>query len=160
MGTKRYFVSACLLGQKVRYDGKDCLVKEVLESLVPNQYISLCPEISGGLPIPRPPAEIQNGSGLDVLAQKSLVIDILGNDVSQAFIQGAYLALKVAQDFHATHAILKAHSPSCGSDLIYNGSFSGHKIQGDGVTAALFKQHGTVVMTEDEFLAQLSQTIL
>ena len=160
MGTKRYFVSACLLGQKVRYDGKDCLVKEVLESLVPNQYISLCPEISGGLPIPRPPAEIQNGSGSDVLLQKASVIDVLGNDLSKTFIDGAYQALKVAQDFSVTHAILKAHSPSCGSDLIYNGSFSGHKIQGDGVTAALFKQHSIVVMTEHEFLAQLSQTIL
>lgn len=152
---KRYFISACLLGQKVRYDGKDCLVKELLESLVPNQYISLCPEVSGGLPTPRSPAEIQNGSGFDVLIQKALVIDTIGNDVSDAFIKGAYQALKVAQNFQATHAILKANSPSCGSDTIYDGSFSGKHILGNGVTAALFKQHRIVVMTENEFLETL-----
>src|SRR5690606_40356098 len=77
------------------------------------QYISLCPEISGGLPIPRPPAEIQNGSGLDVLAQKSLVIDILGNDVSQAFIQGAYLALKVARSEEHTSELQSRENLVC-----------------------------------------------
>lgn len=153
--SKQYFISACLLGQKVRYDGKDCLVKEILNHLLPNQYISLCPEVSGGLPTPRPPAEIQNGLGSDVLVKNTLVIDTIGNDVSQAFINGAYQALKVAQDFSVTHAILKAKSPSCGSGLIYDGTFSGKKISGDGVTAALFKQHGIVVMTEDEVLLQL-----
>lgn len=153
--SKQYFISACLLGQKVRYDGKDCLVKEILNHLLPNQYISLCPEVSGGLPTPRPPAEIQNGLGSDVLVKNALVIDTIGNDVSQAFINGAYQALKVAQDFSVTHAILKAKSPSCGSGLIYDGTFSGKKISGDGVTAALFKQHGIVVMTEDEVLLQL-----
>lgn len=95
--------------------------------------------MSGGLSTPRPPAEIQNGSGSEVLLKKALVINILGNDVSEPFIQGAYQALKVAQDFQATHAILKVKSPSCGSGLIYDGSFLGHQVQGDGDTAALFK---------------------
>ena len=155
MTSKRYFISACLLGQKVRYDGKDCLVKELLESLVPNQYISLCPEIAGGLSTPRPPAEIQSGSGSDVLKHEVCVIDAVGTNVSFAFIEGAYQALKLAQDFQVTHAILKAKSPSCGSGMIYDGSFSGNKISGDGVTAALFKQYGMVVMTEIEFLETL-----
>lgn len=152
MTSRRYFISACLLGQKVRYDGQDCLVQELLEHLIPHQYTSLCPEVAGGLSIPRPPAEIQNGSGLKVLHQKVPVIDVFGHDVSAAFIQGAYQALKVAQDFQVTHAILKSKSPSCGRGLIYDGSFSGNKISGDGVTAALFQQHRIIVMTEDEFL--------
>lgn len=152
MSRKRYFISACLLGQKVRYDAQDCLIQELFERISPNQYISLCPEITGGLPTPRPPAEIQFGSGQDVLNGKVPVLDINGDNVSSAFMDGAYQVLKVAQDFQATHAILKSKSPSCGSGWIYDGSFSGHKVHGDGVTAALFKQHGIVVMTEDEFL--------
>lgn len=67
----------------------------------------------------------------------------------------AYAALELAQKFQVTHAVLKANSPSCGSKLIYDGSFTGNKIQGDGVTAALFKQHDIEVMTEDEFLQMI-----
>ncbi|KGT46898.1 MULTISPECIES: DUF523 domain-containing protein [Acinetobacter] len=155
MQQRRYLISACLLGQKVRYDGQDCLLKELLEHLVPDQYVSLCPEVSGGLPIPRPPAEIQSGDGRDVLLYQAHVVDIKGTDVSDTFIKGAYAALELAQNFQVTHAILKANSPSCGSDLIYDGSFSGRKIQGQGVTAVLFQQHGIMVMTEQEFLQQL-----
>ena len=154
MEQQRYFISACLLGQKVRYDGQDCLVKNLLDYLIPSQYVSLCPEVSGGLPTPRAPAEIHNGSALQVFNHQAQVIDQNGHDVSAAFIKGAYLALTIAQNFKVTHAILKANSPSCGSQFIYDGSFSGRKILGDGITAALFKQHGIQVMTEDEFLNQ------
>lgn len=153
--SKRYLISACLLGHKVRYDGQDCLLKELLQHLLPDQYVSLCPEISGGLAIPRPPAEIQSGNGRDVLLYQANVVDINGTDVSEAFIQGAYATLDLAQRFQVTHAILKANSPSCGSDLIYDGSFTGTKIQGQGVTAVLLQQHGIMVMTEHEFLQQL-----
>ncbi|MFW1754569.1 DUF523 domain-containing protein [Acinetobacter wanghuae] len=153
--SKRYFISACLLGQKVRYDGKDCLIQDILNHLLAHQYVTLCPEMAGGLPTPRQPAEIQHASGINVLEQKALILDVTGKNVSEAFIDGAYCALKAAQDFQVTHAILKAKSPSCGSGLIYDGAFSGQKILGDGVTAALFKQHGIVVLTEDEFLRSL-----
>ena len=83
------------------------------------------------------------------------VIDINGTDISETFIQGAYAALDLARRFQATHAILKANSLSCGSDLIYDGSFTGTKIQGQGVTAALLQQHGIMVLNEHEFLQQL-----
>ena len=136
------------------------MIKGILDHLLPDQYISLCPEVAGDLPTPRPPAEIQYASGIDVLQHQAFVLDNLGNDVSNAFIDGAHQTLKLAQQFKVTHAILKAKSPSCGSDLIYDGSFSGHKVHGDGITAALFKQHGITVMTEHEFLVQLSKTIL
>ena len=155
MQSKRYLISACLLGYKVRYDGQDCLLKELLQHLLPDQYVSLCPEVSGGLAIPRPSAEIQSGNGHNVLLQQTHVVDINGTDVSDAFIKGAYAALDLAQRFQATHAILKANSLSCGSDLIYDGSFTGTKIQGQGVTAALLQQHGIMVLNEHEFLQQL-----
>ena len=155
MLSKRYLISACLLGHKVRYDGQDCLLKELLQHLLPAQYVSLCPEVSGGLAIPRPPAEIQSGNGHDILLRHAHVVDINGTDISEAFIQGAYAALDLARRFQVTHAILKANSPSCSSKLIYDGSFTGNKIQGDGVTAALLKQHGMEVMTEDEFLQMI-----
>jgi len=90
-----------------------------------------------------------------VLLQQTHVVDINGTDVSDAFIKGAYAALDLARRFQVTHAILKANSPSCGSDLIYDGSFTGTKIQGQGVTAALLQQHGIIVMTEQDFLKQL-----
>ena len=155
MAGKFYLISACLLGHKVRYDGRDCLVKELVDHLLSDQYVTICPEVSGGLPIPRPAAEIQSGDGRDVLLYQAHVIDINGTDVSDAFIKGAYAALDLAQRFQATHAILKANSPSCSSKLIYDGSFTGNKIQGDGVTAALLIQHDIKVMTEDEFLQMI-----
>lgn len=156
---QRYFISACLLGQKVRYDGQDCLVKSLFDHLIPSQYVSLCPEVSGGLAIPRAAAEIYRGSALQVFKQQAQVIDQEHNDLSAAFIKGAYQALKIAQDFKVTHAILKANSPSCGSQYIFDGTFSAQKILADGLTAALFKQHGIQVMTEDEFLDRMISKI-
>ncbi len=91
-----------------------------------------------------------------MLLQQTHVVDINGTDVSDAFIKGAYAALDLAQRFQATHAILKANSLSCGSDLIYDGSFTGTKIQGQGVTAALLQQHGIMVLNEHAFLQQLN----
>lgn len=80
---------------------------------------------------------------------------LAGQDVSAEFIQGAKATLALAQQHQVTHVILKSNSPSCGSTLIYDGSFTGQKIQGVGVTTALLQQHGFVVMTENEFLSQL-----
>ena len=160
MSHKRYFISACLLGQKVRYDGKDCLVSKLVQALLDENYVSLCPEVSAGLPTPRPAAEIRYGSGTDVLFGHAQVLSSDAQNISDAFIQGAYKALALAQANHVTHAVLKANSRSCGSDGIYDGSFTGQKIAGDGVTAALFRQHGIQVVTEQQFLAELTQTKL
>ena len=160
MSHKRYFISACLLGQKVRYDGKDCLVSELVQALLDKNYVSLCPEVSAGLPTPRPAAEIRHGSGADVLLGHAQVFSSDGQQISDAFIQGAYKALALARANHVTHAVLKANSPSCGSDGIYDGSFTGQKIAGEGITAALFRQHGIHVVTEQQFLVELTQTKL
>lgn len=154
----RYLISACLLGQKVRYDGRDCLVKAILDHVMPKQYVAICPEVAGGLSIPRPAAEIQLGDGHDVLAGQAQVMTRDQHNVSQAFIHGAYAALSLAQQHGITHAILKSNSPSCGYSTIYDGSFSGQKRLGDGVTAALLKQHGITVLTEQAFLDLLKST--
>ncbi len=89
MSHKRYFISACLLGQKVRYDGKDCLVSQLVQALLDKNYVSLCPEVSAGLPTPRPAAEIRHGSGADVLLGRAQIFSSDGHQISEVFIQGA-----------------------------------------------------------------------
>ncbi|MCK4452122.1 MAG: DUF523 domain-containing protein, partial [Anaerolineae bacterium] len=109
------------------------------------------PEVAGGLPTPRPPAEIQGGDGGDVLEGRARVVNIEGKDVTAEFLAGARKALRVAQRWDIKEAILKARSPSCGVGPIYDGSFSGRLVEGDGVTAALLEREGIIVRNEDEW---------
>ncbi len=153
--SKKYLISACLVGENVRYDGQNCLQQQLKQLIDTNQAVMMCPEVSGGLQTPRLAAEIVGGNGHDVLNHQAKVLDTEGNDVTQAFILGAEKTLKLAQLHQITHIILKANSPSCGSVMIYDGSFTGHKIHGVGVTTALLEQHGFQVLTEDVFLKQL-----
>lgn len=151
----KYLISACLANQPVRYDGRGYQFEKIL-NLIKSQHIILaCPETLGGLATPRAPAEIVGGSALDVLNGFAQVIDNLGKDVSQAFIQGAYATLKLAQLHQVDIVVLKENSPSCGSHFIYDGSFSGQKIAAIGVTTALLIQHGFKVISEQEFLQEL-----
>ena len=135
--------SACLCGHKVRYDGGDCAVPNAL----PEQVLPICPEVMGSLPIPRAPAEIVGGDGHDVWAGRARVMDVNGVDVTEAFKQGAKLALQRLQAAHIDTVYLKSKSPSCGQGQIYDGSFSGQLREGDGVSTALFKQHGICVIS-------------
>ena len=135
--------SACLCGHKVRYDGGDCAVQNAL----PEQILPICPEVMGGLPTPRAPAEIVGGDGHDVWAGRAHVLDAHGVDVTEAFKQGAKLALRRLQAAHIDTVYLKSKSPSCGQGQIYDGSFSGQLREGDGVSTALFKQHGICVIS-------------
>ncbi|MDM1759013.1 MULTISPECIES: DUF523 domain-containing protein [Acinetobacter] len=151
----KYLISACLIGENVRYDAKNCLQQQLKQLIEQQKAVYICPEVTGGLSIPRLAAEIQGGDGVDVWTGKAKVITLAGQDVSAEFIQGAKATLALAQQHQVTHVILKSNSPSCGSTLIYDGSFTGQKIQGVGVTTALLQQHGFVVMTENEFLSQL-----
>lgn len=102
--------------------------------------ISICPEMAGGLPTPRPPAEIQ----------KAKVVTIDGDDVTLQYIAGAKKALVLIQAHHIRVAILKARSPSCGSKQIYDGTFSRKLIEGMGITAALLNKHGVLVFDENQ----------
>ncbi len=138
-------ISACLLGVRCRYDGGDSRNEIAIAQQKKYKLIPICPEESGGLPTPRPPAEIVGGDGNDVLDGKAKVLTADGTDVTAAYLKGARHALQMAQSSGATHVILKARSPSCGCGDIYDGTFSGTLTSGDGVTTALLKRHGITV---------------
>ena len=143
-------VSACLAGRACRYDGS-ANANEVVETLVASgRAVLVCPEVAGGLPTPRPPAEIIGGTGADVLAGRARVVTRAGQDVTERYVEGARRALRTAQAAGARVAVLKARSPSCGRGQVRDGSFSGNLVAGDGVAAALFEAHGIFVVTEDD----------
>lgn len=152
-------VSSCLAGLSTRYDGKDNYREEIAELLRRGQAVLVCPEQLGGLPTPRPPAEIVGGGGDDVLDGRAKVMTAEGADVTKAFILGAEQTLLTAKTVQATAAILKESSPSCGGVKIYDGTFSKSKQPGAGVTAALLRRHGIAVYSEENagpFLKQLA----
>jgi uncharacterized protein YbbK (DUF523 family) len=148
-------VSACLAGLEVRYDGGHNLYEKIQKLVEENKAVTVCPEVLGGLPTPRIPAEIIGGNGEDVISGKAKVVDRTGKDVTAQFIKGAEETLKHAQKVGANMVVLKESSPSCGSNLIYNGEFSGKKIAGMGVTAALLRRHRIKVISETEFMESL-----
>ena len=131
-------VSACLLGVSCRYDGGDNAVSQLAVIGQEAELIPVCPEIYGGLPTPREPSE---RSG-DRVVSKS------GRDVSEQFAKGAREAVRLAKMLGCEAAILKERSPSCGTHQIYDGTFSGKIISGDGMLAAALKAHGIPVYTE------------
>ena len=133
-------ISACLLGAKCKYSGgSNALPPETLAALKARYHlIPVCPEVAGGLPVPREPGERQGDR----------VVSRSGRDVTEAYRRGAEAALALAGRFGCRKALLKARSPSCGSGQIYDGSFSGRLIGGDGVAAALLREAGLVVLNE------------
>ena len=154
----RLLVSACLLGDPVRYDGR-CKTTENIElhELVKqNRVIAFCPEVAGGLPIPRDAAEIQCGDGIAVIDKLSKVTTVNGDDVTEYFLRGADLALKLCQQHRISVAILTESSPSCGTKQIYDGSFSRTNRQGVGVTTALLKRHGIAVYSQYQIGAAIN----
>lgn len=148
---ERILVSACLLGQPVRFDGTGKRSDDALFERwrAEGRLVPFCPEVGGGLSVPRPPAEISGGSGDDVLDGRANVITRDAVDVTRNFIVGAWQALEQARACAARIAILKEGSPSCGSLRVCDGSFTGRKIAGEGVTAALLERHGIAVFGED-----------
>jgi len=136
-------ISACLLGVACRYDGlSKPLPSETIEKLKETyRLVPICPEIMGGLPTPRIPAEI---------SPKGAVLRKDGADVTENYHRGAAEALRLARLFDCRTAILKQRSPSCGSGKIYDGSFSRTLVDGDGVTAALLREHGIRIVGESE----------
>ena len=144
-------VSACLLGIKCAWDATDKYRDESVIRLFTNGIlIPVCPEQLGGLRPPRLPQEIQGGSGEDVLDGRCLVKNINGEDVTREFIRGAEETLKIAKLLKVGQFIGKSRSPSCGCKQIYNGTFSGKSVDGDGVTTILLKRNGIKVITEED----------
>ena len=135
-------VSACLLGENCKYSGgNNALPPEILAALEERyRLVSICPERDGGLPTPRVPSERRG----------SLVVNREGEDVTEAFRKGAKLALDKAKKENCRLALLKERSPSCGSSVIYDGSFTGTVIPGEGVTAELLKENGLAVCGETD----------
>ena len=146
----KILVSSCLIGKNCAYDGKNRYSGAVLALCKKYGYVDICPEVAGGLPIPREAHEINGGSGEDVLDGKCTVIAPSGEDISAYFVRGAEITLEKAVADSVTLAIMKARSPSCGSGKIYAGSFDRELKEGNGVAAALLIRNGIPVLTEEE----------
>ena len=150
----KILVSACLIGENVRYNGRVKIDEsswlkgwKLQGCLVP-----FCPEVAGGLPVPRPCSEISGHHGRTVLYGDARVMNIKGKDVTQYFLTGAQKALELARLHNIKLAVLKDGSPSCGSTYIYNGSFSGIKKPGNGITTVLLKENNIHVFSEGKIL--------
>ncbi|MCI5846094.1 MAG: DUF523 domain-containing protein, partial [Clostridiales bacterium] len=128
-------ISACLMGIKCRYDGKQKKIPELDRLMESYVLIPVCPEVLGGLPTPRLPSERRGEA----------VVTRDGRDVTENYRQGARESLRICQMTHTDCALLKERSPSCGFGSIYDGTFTGTLCPGDGVCAALLKQHGVRV---------------
>lgn len=141
---QKILISACLIGENVKYDGgNNALHVKILEQWKEEGVlIPLCPEVLGGLSVPRSPCEVIEGT--------STVICKSGDDVSEAFAKGARESLQIAQEAGVCMAILKARSPSCGKDIIYDGSFTSRKVNDSGITCKLLQENGIRVFSEEE----------
>ena len=138
MSKPRMLVSACLLGVQCRYNGTGGAPERMTELMELAELIPVCPEILGGLPTPRPPAE----------RQKDRVITCEGGDVTAQYLRGAQQSLYMAQLFGAKIALMKERSPSCGAGEIYDGSFTHTRVPGDGTASELLKANGIQVYGE------------
>ena len=142
---EKILVSACLVGNNCKYNGKNNKNEKIIEFLKDKEVILVCPEVMGGLSTPRLKSEILvNNETLKVINEE-------GNDVTNNFTVGAQIALKRAIDNNVKLAILKEKRPSCGVKQIYNGEFNGTKVDGSGVFARLLKENGIEVLTEEDF---------
>jgi uncharacterized protein YbbK (DUF523 family) len=149
---ERILISACFLGEKVRYDG---LCKTLQNPLInlwqqQNRLVVICPEVAGGLPVPRKPAELQQHTG-GVITKEGL-------DVSHHFVSGAEQALALCKKYSIQFALLKESSPSCGSTWVYDGNFSQKKISGQGITCQLLIKNDIKVFSEDS-IALLAEAL-
>lgn len=144
-------VSACLAGILCKYDGTCNTVPEIVQLVEKGLAVPVCPEILGGGAVPREPNEIVGGGGGRVLDGKARVVAASGLDCTDLFVRGAEKVLQEARRYHAEVAVLKERSPSCGSGMIYDGTFSGKKIPGSGVTAEILRRAGIRVYSEENF---------
>ena len=141
---KKILVSACLCGDPCRYDGKSvpCDDPNFLRWLSEGRFVQVCPEVLAGLGVPRGESQRQGNQ----------VITIDGQDVTEAFIQGAEATVALAKENDVIFCILKQRSPSCGSTIIHDGTFSGIKIPGQGVATEWLRKAGYTVLGEDQMV--------
>ena len=138
----KILVSKCLLGENVKYNGGNNFINNpiIKKWIDEGRLIPICPEVEGGLPVPRPASEIKNEK----------VINFLGFDVTKEFMLGANIACQTAKLNGAKFALLKQSSPSCGSKTVYDGTFSGAKTSGMGIAAKALSDMGVKVFDENE----------
>jgi uncharacterized protein YbbK (DUF523 family) len=149
----KILVSACLVGERVRYDGMTLVCKNrILENWQQEgRVLAFCPEVAAGLTVPRSSAEIVGeGDGTAVLRELAKVINRDGKDMTERFVIGAQKALEQVLSQSIAFAVMKDGSPSCGSSYIYNGSFTSVSEAGQGVTVALLEENGVRVFSEHQ----------
>lgn len=151
----KILVSSCLLGEDVRYDGNNSSIalnpkfsfssKELfMDILCDNEIYSFCPEVAGGLGVPRIPAEIVNNDKPFIIKNEE------GTDVTINFLLGAKKALDVCLEENIKVALLKANSPSCGNINVYDGTFTNNLVEGQGLTARLLKENNITIFNEKQ----------
>ena len=140
MEKEKLLVSACFVSKGYKYDGEANINLKIIELEQKYEFVFICPEVFGGLPVPRYPSEI--------LGDK--VVNIIGEDVTQNFNLGAIKALELAKKHNCKKALLKAKSPSCGKGMVYDGTFSHTLKEGHGITVRLLMENGIEVYTENE----------
>jgi len=144
-------VSACLIGETCRYDGKSC-THELLKKLYDKgKTVAVCPEVLAGFPVPRLPCEIIGGNGADVLAGLAKAVTSAQDDISERMIAGCAAALELAKKNNIRLAVLKSKSAACGKDMIHDGTFTGRLVRGQGILTALLEKSGIRVISEEEF---------
>jgi uncharacterized protein YbbK (DUF523 family) len=146
---EQILISSCLVGSKVRYNGGHCSISDetIREWQEQGILVSFCPEVYSGLPVPRQPAEIQEYANKGKV-EELLVLDKETKDLTAFYIRGADKALQLCKTFSIKLAILKEYSPSCGVHKVYDGTFSGKKIEGMGVTTSTLQKGGVSVFSE------------
>jgi len=153
-----YIISACLCGVNCKYNGKNNLNDRCLKLFREGKAVLVCPEQLGGLQTPRNPVELNNMVS-EVLENNGKALSNKGKDVTKQFLNGAYETLKIAKELGATKAILKEGSPSCGSNLVYDGTFTGDKIKGKGITAYLLEKEGITVFSDEDLEVDNSKLV-
>ncbi|WP_238915268.1 DUF523 domain-containing protein [Clostridium sp. YIM B02555] len=144
-----YIISACLCGVNCRYNGKSGSNERCLKLFREGKAVLVCPEQLGGLPTPRNPVELDNTAS-QIIEGNGKAMSNKGEDVTQKFINGAYETLKIAKELGATKAILKEGSPSCGANFVHDGTFTGNRINGKGITAQILENEGITVFSDED----------
>jgi len=146
-------VSACLAGIPCRYDGKSSLNPAIADLVERGEALAVCPEMLGGLPVPRVPCEVVTGGG------ETKVVSRDGRDFTAEYLLGARKTLDIALEARGAKALMKRRSPSCGVGEIYDGTFSGKLTAGNGLAADLLAEHGIEVIPGDEYKGEASDEL-
>ncbi len=167
--------SACLCGAACRYDGSAAVVERLAALHAQGLVLAVCPEVEGGLPVPRPPCELRvpapaesplarepHVPARNVSAQsraQARVLTLEGTDLTEQFEAGAARALRLAREYGLRLAVFKERSPSCGVSMVYDGTFSGRRVPGQGIATALLRRHGIRVVSEADFHEALEELL-